>query len=80
MPALVPTGHVARGRDQGGHDNLTPDQKAHLDELHRRRIDLADEVLVVTDGPYVGHTTHQEVAYARAVRKLVRWTEPEASW
>lgn len=80
MPALVPAGMIARGRGLDGQDNLYPAQKAELDELHRRRIDLADEILVVTEGAYAGETVRDEVAYARSAGKPVRWAEPEASW
>lgn len=50
--------------------------KAELDELHRAKIRLADEVLVV--GDYVGDSTRSEVRYARALGKPVRFTHPEA--
>lgn len=48
--------------------------KADLDELHRAKIRLADEVLVV--GDYIGDSTRSEVRYARAVGKPVRFTHP----
>lgn len=49
--------------------------KAKLDDLHLRKIDLADEVLVV--GDYVGLSTCGEIAYARKLGKRVRFTHPE---
>ena len=49
--------------------------KARLDHLHRRKIDLADEVLVV--GDYIGDSTRAEIAYARSLGKTVRFTHPE---
>lgn len=49
--------------------------KARLDDLHRAKIRLADEVLVV--GPYVGDSTRAEIAYARSLGKHVRFTHPE---
>ena len=56
-----------------------PDQaealKARLDHLHRAKIRLADEVLVV--GDYVGSSTIAEIAYARELGKPVRFTHPE---
>lgn len=48
--------------------------KARLDELHRAKIRLADEVLVV--GGYVGSSTRAEIAYARELGKPVRFTHP----
>lgn len=53
----------------------TPEQKAALDELHLRKIDLADEILVLNVGGYVGESTRREIAYARAHGKRVRWLE-----
>lgn len=49
--------------------------KADLGELHRARIRLADEVLVV--GDYVGDSTRSEIRYARALGMPVRFTHPE---
>lgn len=49
--------------------------KTDLDELHRAKIRLADEVLVV--GDYVGQSTTAEIAYARKLRKPIRFTHPE---
>ncbi|WP_432140153.1 hypothetical protein [Streptomyces sp. bgisy154] len=49
--------------------------KVTLDALHRAKIRLADEVLVV--GDYVGSSTLAEIAYARELGKPVRFTHPE---
>jgi len=52
--------------------------KRELDELHKRKIDMSDEVHVLNVGGYVGESTTDEVAYAYATRKPVRWFDPEA--
>lgn len=49
--------------------------KAALDDLHRAKIRLADDVLVV--GDYIGSSTRAEIAYARELGKPVRFTHPE---
>lgn len=49
--------------------------KERLDDLHRAKIRLADEVLVV--GDYIGDSTRSEIAYARSLGKPVRFTHPE---
>jgi hypothetical protein len=49
--------------------------KARLDDLHRAKIRLADEVLVA--GDYIGDSTRAEIAYARSLGKPVRFTHPE---
>lgn len=53
----------------------TPEQKIALDELHKRKIDLADEVYVLNVGGYIGDSTRSEIAYAVAHRKPVRYLE-----
>jgi hypothetical protein len=63
----------AHGEERG----CTPEEKAALDELHKRKIDLADEVLILNVGGYVGSSTRSELAYARDHGKPVRWLEPE---
>ena len=54
---------------------LTDEDKTRLDELHLRKIDLADEVLVLNVGDYIGESTGREVAYAIAAGKRVRYLE-----
>jgi hypothetical protein len=50
--------------------------KAQLDELHLRKIDLADEVLILNVDGYIGESTARELAYARATGKPVHfWSE-----
>ncbi|MEU8931668.1 hypothetical protein AB0D30_17475 [Streptomyces sp. NPDC048409] len=49
--------------------------KVRLGDLHRAKIRLADEVLVV--GDYVGDSTRAEIAYARSLGRPVRFTHPE---
>jgi cell division protein FtsB len=58
---------------------LTPEKKAELDELHKRKIDLADEVLVLNVGGYVGDSTRSEIEYAKRHHKPIRWLEPESA-
>ncbi|RYJ26444.1 hypothetical protein CU044_3737 [Streptomyces sp. L-9-10] len=49
--------------------------KVRLDELHRAKIRLASEVLVV--GDYIGTSTTAEIRYARGLGIPVRFTHPE---
>lgn len=48
--------------------------KVRLDQLHRAKIRIRDEVLVV--GGYIGDSTRAEIAYARSLGKPVRFTHP----
>lgn len=50
--------------------------KRVLDDLHLRKIDLADEVLVVNPGGYIGASTSREIDYARSIGKPIRYTHP----
>lgn len=57
----------------------TPDLEHHkpmLDELHKRKIDLADYVLVLNVKGYIGQSTRSEIEYAHAHGKPVRYLEP----
>jgi len=61
----------------GETDELVSDeQKTALDALHLRKIDLADRVLVVNPGGYVGESTNREIGYARATGKPISFTDP----
>jgi len=56
---------------------LSAAQKTVLDALHLRKIDLADRILVVNPGGYIGESTRREIAYARAAGKPVSFTDQE---
>lgn len=62
--------------------NLSSDDfarlKARLDELHKRKIDLASEILVLNVGGYIGESTLSEIQYAELHGKPVRYLEPPA--
>ena len=72
--AFMPGPETAHRRTFG----CTPEQKLKLDELHLRRIDLADEILVLNVDGYIGESTTREMAYAIAAGKKVRFLGPEA--
>ena len=67
---VVAPGVLARG------GLITSEQKAALGALHLRKIDLADRVLVVNPGGYIGESTSREIAYAQATGKPVSFTDP----
>lgn len=56
---------------------ITPEVKEKLDELHLAKIDLADEVLVLNVGGYIGESTARERLYAYRKGKVVRYLEKE---
>lgn len=54
---------------------LNPEVKVMLDNLHMRKIDLADEVLILNVGGYIGTSTRNELEYARRLHKPIRFLE-----
>lgn len=51
--------------------------KRKLDELHKRKIDLCDEILVLNVGKYIGESTKSEIEYAVNHGKHIRYLEPD---
>ena len=77
---LTSEGHIVLAPGVFGHsgDPMTDEQKRRLDDLHRRKIDLADSVYVVNPGGYVGPSTRSEIAYAAERGKPIDYLEPLA--
>ena len=46
-----------------------------LDDMHRAKIDLADEIYVINVGGYIGESTRGEIEYARKKNKPVNYLE-----
>jgi HNH endonuclease len=59
---------------------LGPVDKAALDLLHLFKIDLADEILVLNVGGYIGLSTQREISYATRLNKSIRWLENGKFW
>ena len=55
-------------------DTLTK-TKEMLDDMHKRKIDMADEIFVINVGGYIGSSTRSEIEYAIATGKAVRYLE-----
>lgn len=49
--------------------------KEMLDDMHKRKIDLADEIFVINVGGYIGESTKSEIEYAKATGKKVNYLE-----
>lgn len=67
----------------GAHKNdadlgITPEQAIDLDILHLRKIERADEVLILNVNHYIGESTQRELEYAQRLGKTIRWLEPPA--
>lgn len=50
--------------------------KKTLDELHLRKIDISDEVLILNVNGYIGESTSSEIKYAASLGKVLRYLEP----
>jgi len=49
--------------------------KEMLDDMHKRKIDMADEIFVINVGGYIGASTKSEIEYAKKTGKPVRYLE-----
>lgn len=46
-----------------------------LKDMHKRKIDMADEIFVINKGGYIGASTKSEIEYALSTGKIVRYME-----
>lgn len=49
--------------------------KEMLDDMHKRKIDMADEIFVINVGGYIGDSTRSEIEYAINTGKKVNYLE-----
>ena len=49
--------------------------KEMLDDMHKRKIDMADSIYVINVGGYIGDSTKSEIEYAKAHGKEVHYLE-----
>ena len=49
--------------------------KEMLDDMHKRKIDMADEIFVINVNGYIGDSTRSEIGYALKHGKSVRYLE-----
>ena len=61
----------------GDDEVWTEGTKEMLDDMHKRKIDMADGIYVINVGGYIGQSTRSEIEYARAHGKKVMFLEPE---
>lgn len=50
--------------------------KKMLDDMHKRKIDMADAIYVINPGGYIGESTRNEIEYARRNGKEIMYLEP----
>lgn len=73
---VLSVGFAPQSQTHGEEIGCTPEQKKGLDELHLRKIDIADEVLFLNVGGYMGESTRRELEYARKAGKMICFLEP----
>lgn len=56
-------------------DTITDEQKIMLDDMHKRKIDMADTVFVINKDGYIGPSTASEIEYAESTGKTVAYLE-----
>jgi hypothetical protein len=44
-----------------------------LNDMHKRKIDMADEIFVINVNGYIGNSTKSEIEYAEAHNKKVNY-------
>lgn len=49
--------------------------KEMLDDMHKRKIDMADSIYVINAGGYIGESTRSEIEYAKKHGKKVEYLE-----
>jgi hypothetical protein len=54
-------------------DVITDEQKIMLDNMHKRKIDMADEIFVINVDGYIGESTKSEIEYAKSHNKKVNY-------
>ena len=57
-------------------DTLTK-TKEMLDDMHKRKIDMADEIFVINVGGYIGSSTRSEIEYEKENGKPINYLEPD---
>ena len=59
----------------GDDEVWTEGTKEMLDDMHKRKIDMADSIFVINVGGYIGESTRSEIEYAQRNGKRVNYLE-----
>ena len=58
-------------------DTFTEEQKVMLDDIHKRKIDMADAIYVINKDGYIGSSTRSEIQYALRMGKQIIFMEDD---
>lgn len=61
-------------------DEFTDNQKLMLDDMHKRKIDMSDGIMVINPGGYIGSSTRSEIEYALGTGKSVKFSCTIPGW
>ena len=56
-------------------EEISLDTKKMLDEMHKQKIDMSDEIYVINCGGYIGESTKSEIEYAKTKGKKISYLE-----
>ena len=59
----------------GDNEVWTEGTKEMREDMHKRKIDMADEIYVINVGGYIGSSTKSEIEYAKKTGKAVKYLE-----
>lgn len=76
---LTLAGNIVISLGVWGHagDTFTEEQKIMLDDIHKRKIDMADAIYVINKDGYIGSSTRSEIAYAVRTGKQIIYMEDD---
>lgn len=69
---LLPSWYVGVQKDHQAEAEGIAEQ---MDEIHKRKIDMADEVFIMNIGGYIGESTKSEIEYSNAHGKPICYYE-----
>ena len=56
-------------------EDIDEKMKKMLDEMHKQKIDMSDEIYIINLGGYIGESTKTEIEYAKTKGKNISYLE-----
>ena len=70
---VISVGLFGHAGDQEVWDGMDEGTLSKTKDMHKRKIDMADEIYVINVGGYIGDSTRSEIQYAEEHGKPVRY-------
>lgn len=61
--------------EHADNEELTPEDKVRLDNLHREKINMSDAIFVINKDQYIGESTFGEIDWADRMKKQIYFLE-----